>query len=233
MSDDVRPSGHFARETPLQNDVGPAFHEEQALIQLHTAEYSALTTRATYLITLATSIFPLMGIYLALIAQLCKPEGIALRFAYQGLLRLPIQRSLMFWGNLFVLGMMLRLWSQFLVEQYKIVLYIEKDLRTMVQESVASPSFWGYETALRKGRGGTLSTWWECSPSCGVGIAIVTVCAALWPLTRWDALGLAVDLALWVSLIFSSREAQTTRRAWEQSLLDNAARSTVAQEPTS
>src|SRR5450755_4561139 len=186
---------------------------------------SGYPQRATYLITLATSIFPLMGIYLALIAQLCKPEGIAMQIAYQYLLRLPIQRSLMFWGNLFVLGMMLRLWSQFLVEQYKIVLYIERDLRTMVQDSVASPLFWGYEAALRKGRGGTLSTWWEYSVSCGVGVTIVSVCAALWPLTRWDALGLAVDAGLWVSLIFSAREAQTTRRAWEQSLPDNSARS--------
>lgn len=235
MSEEVRPSRHPIDETLPQSDVRTVLHGDDSLIHLHTAEYTALTTRATYFITLATGIFPLMGIYLALVAQFCKPEGIPLRVAYQYLLRLPIQRSAMFWGNLFILGIMLRLWSQFLVEQYKIVLYIERDLRAMVQDSVASSLllFWGYEAALRKGRGGTLSTWWEYSVSCGVGITILIVCATLWPLTRWDALGLAVDLGLWVSLIFSAREAQTTRRAWEKSLLDNAARSTLLQKPTS
>src|SRR5450631_2924519 len=69
------------------------------LSQLHSSEYQALTTRATYFLTLMAGIFPLMGLYLALVVQLWRPSGISLWAAFDALLQYPGRRAFMLWGN--------------------------------------------------------------------------------------------------------------------------------------
>lgn len=196
----------------------------QILTQLHSVEYQALTTRATSFITLMAGVFPLMGIYLALVLQLWRPSGISLWAAFDSLLQYPGRRACLLWGNLIVLQVMLFWWGQFLIEQYKIVLYIETDLRGKLWGVVQDRPFWGYETFLMRGRHEFFATWWErCAVvGAGFGIAIVVGTLCVWPHSTWarwwDSVGVGLNCLFWTRLYSLSREASITRRKWQTAL---------------
>jgi hypothetical protein len=204
----------------------------QLLTQLHSVEYQALTTRATYFITLMAGVFPLIGIYLALVIQLWRPSGISLSVAFDSLLQYQGRRACLLWGNLLVLQVMLFWWGQFLVEQYKIVLYVETDLRAKLRDLVQDRRFWGYEGFLMRGRNEFFATWWERCAVVGAGLGIATACIVLvaWPHStwskRWDSIGVGLNCFLWSRLYSLSREASLIRRKWQTALSKPPSRGT-------
>jgi hypothetical protein len=187
-------------------------------LELHIAEYSALMARATNYIALKTSIWPLMAIYLALVAQICKPDNMALDVAFANLLRHPLQRALLIWGNLLVLELMLKAFSQFMIEQYEIVLYIEKRLRRSLVEKLAVGDFWGYEKF--HGRNGLtlFSSLWDFAVGLGACGVIGILCCISWPLNRFDFAGLAIIFAVLALFAQDARVIKRLQKEWQIAL---------------
>jgi hypothetical protein len=90
--------------TPSLPTIPESSTTDTALVQLHIAEYQALTTRGTYFITIMAGMFPLFVLYLAVVAQVVKPANAFLTQALVGLLGTPGGvRAAFFWGNFVVL----------------------------------------------------------------------------------------------------------------------------------
>src|SRR5258707_1254022 len=154
MSDEVTPSS-TGQAPPPETIVSkllpqPSPDAAASLVQLHSAEYEALMTRATYFITIMATIWPLMILFLTLVIGGWKPSGVSLGTALNSLRSRGAGRSVFVWGNLFVVQIMLLVWAQLLLEQYTIVFYLESDLRRTIQnqELAGSFQFWNYERFL-------------------------------------------------------------------------------------
>jgi hypothetical protein len=206
-----------AKVNPISDDW-----REQAVVNLHIAEYSALMTRATYFITLQVGMWSLMAIYLGFVAQFSKPEGLSLGAAFDNLLQRPAERGMMLWGNLFILGLMLKVCSQFIVEQYRIILYIETDLRAMVH-SVHSMGmqthFWHYERSLAPNVRGVFAAFWEYSNSIGMFAGVLTLGIVIRPLTWYDFGGIIINIVTLAFLMHDSYTSGSLRKQWERALV--------------
>ena len=92
------------------------------VLQLHMAEYNALTTRNTYLITLQYSLLPALLIYAPLVT--------ALRHRMTD----PIRRELMMWGGLAGALFLGHLWAEDLWQQFNNIRYLETQVRPAITE---------------------------------------------------------------------------------------------------
>ena len=164
------------------------------LIQLHVAEYQALTTRATHFITLMSSIWALVLVFVALAAHV----------------RRSFPLPILLWGSGVVLQTMMIFWMQFLTEQYQIVRYVEAQLRPLIQSVVGDALFWQYEPWLSKGRT-KAPILWEYSVALGVTLAMTYVIITSLPFSAWDYGGLTVNLGLLCAVVFKTSAAIKTR----------------------
>ncbi len=103
------------------------------LLNLHLAEYQALSTRCTYWITLQYAALTVILISLTLAATLWTS---------------PIDRRVFFWGSALFLQIVGYLWMQTQGEQYTAILYVERVLRPAVLKVVEDSQFWCYEPFL-------------------------------------------------------------------------------------
>lgn len=107
------------------------------LLQLHIAEYTALTTRGSYWIVIQAGMLTLVPIFLALAGQV---NAVA-------------DRAVVSWGVLAGLTFTAMVWTVFLGEHYKAVYYMECYLRRLIERELGYQAiFWGYEPFL-SGRG--------------------------------------------------------------------------------
>ena len=164
------------------------------LIQAHMAEYQALTTRATYMITLMAGIWPLVLVAIALAAQLWR----------------SFPRPFLLWGSGVVLQTMLIFWTQLLIEQYQIVRYVEAELRPLIQPLVGEAPFWQYEPWLAKGRT-KAPIFWEYSVVIGVAVAVIIAAIVSFPFSTWDYMGLAANLCFLTAVAIKTAAAIKTR----------------------
>jgi len=118
------------------------------LLQLHIAEYNALTTRDTYLITLQYSLMPVFLIYVPLL------------FALRHRMKDKIRRELVMWGGFAGVLMIGHLWAEDMWQQFNNVKYIENQLRGDISSITHTSNFWCYEHVLAVQRGTSL-LWWE------------------------------------------------------------------------
>ena len=190
----LRQGGHLAREH---------------LLQVHLAEYSALTTRGTTFITLGVAVCSIIPLYLAFVGAIwsyatSKPHGM----------------SVLVWGSLLVIQVVVLFAVQLQNEQYQIVFYIETILRRRVHKLVQSENFWEYEGFLREERKPEHgATWWEHSGSVGMFVFLTIVALVFWhftPVTKWDALGIGVNLVPTVFLFVKSKDAAKRRGKWQR-----------------
>jgi hypothetical protein len=107
--------------------------ERASLIELHIAEYQALTTRCSYWITLQYAALTVILIFLSVAAALWSS---------------PIDRRLFFWGSALFLQTIGFFWMQTQGEQYTAILYVEHVLRPTVNVLTKSPHSWCYEPFL-------------------------------------------------------------------------------------
>jgi len=178
-------------------------------LQVHLAEYNALTTRGTTFITLGVAVCSIIPLYLAFVGAMWsyvtnKPHGM----------------SVLVWGSLLVIQVVLLFAVQLQDEQYQIVFYIETILRRRVHKLVQSNNFWEYEGFLRAQRTPQRgATWWEHSASVGM-LAFVIMVALIFryfaALTKWDAFGIGIDLVPTIFLFMKSRDAARKRRKWQR-----------------
>jgi hypothetical protein len=191
--------------------------QAEHVFQVHLAEYQALTTRATYFITTSAGIWPLVVLYLAFAVQLWKPSGGSFDESVRTLLQ-PGRNRWLIWGNLIVLQIMALAWGKLMLEQYKIVLYQESQLATLVRSSVGTAPFWLYERFLsRERRSSKAWNWWEWAVALGELIILSFLFYVLWPLTRSDCYGLVLNLLLFWFMCVTTRQMVMTRRKWETS----------------
>jgi hypothetical protein len=118
------------------------------LLQLHVAEYNALTTRNTYMITLQYSLMPVFLIYV--------PLMIALRHRMKD----KIRRELVLWGGFAGVLLLGHFWAEDLWQQFNNVKYIETQLRHEINQLTHGSRYWCYEHVLAIQRGTGL-VWWE------------------------------------------------------------------------
>jgi hypothetical protein len=104
--------------------------QTDALLQLHIAEYTALTTRNTYYMSVSFAIWPALVLYLTLFGILKGWESYGVLLALLAV----------FGTELLGAG-----WYFCLYEQYQNVLYMETKLRPKVAELIPQTDYWAYE----------------------------------------------------------------------------------------
>jgi hypothetical protein len=144
-------AGNTPREAPSKE-----------LLQLHLAEYEALTTRCTYFIAIHVGLWGVI-------------VGIG-TFVYQEWLRTP--NALAVWLGFTAIQAILQLWVTILEEQYLAVSYIENQLRHQVMAAVPglpARSFWRYEAVMSLRR--MHENWWgEWIAPCVLAVVLAFFC---------------------------------------------------------
>jgi hypothetical protein len=116
--------------------VTESSHGDVALLNVHVAEYEAMTTRCTYFMALQMGLWPLLLLFWPLLAQL----------------RGAVPDRSLVWLGLLASQIVLFVYVHLLAEQYLMLVYIENDLRGMVGALIVSKVFWCYERSLLKQR---------------------------------------------------------------------------------
>jgi hypothetical protein len=210
-------------ESPQKGIVTGGQSEKLLRIQPHVSEYQALMNRATYQMAIMGGIWPLAILILTLVVQTCKPQTESVRQALQALHSDPTGRAWFVWGISALLQVTFVSVAQLMSEQYNIVLYLERDLRELVQGVTNDHAFWHYEYFLFKRRTSKepkahSPRWMEVGALCIAGLLYiidVRFLWPLWPLTRWDVLGLILNAWLSGTLVLINRQIARTRHEWE------------------
>jgi hypothetical protein len=146
--------------TPTSPSV-PDSSSALGLLQLHIAEYNALTTRNTYYITIAASFFPVLLLVLTILVAIWN----------------SLNHALLIWASGTVVQLFVLAWIENAWQQYKNLKYIEGELRLLVSAVVEGSSvFWNYERWLADGRHGA-TLWWEYAPAAGAACTMISVVA--------------------------------------------------------
>lgn len=181
----------------------------QLLLQVHLYEYQALTTRATYYVVMSTAIWPLIFFYLGFLTTIWQRMS--------GEQSTEYAFPLMVWGGGIGAQLALTIWTFLVCEQYKMVLYVERELRPLVHDLVRTPDFWLYEQKLR-GRTPLLK-WLELQTELWVFIlmvaAVVIRILTSHQFSEWDWIGLTLNLVVLVALILLAISAGKIRHKWE------------------
>ncbi len=169
------------------------------LLQLHLAEYQALTTRASYWIVLQYGLMGVVPVYLAL--------------GFQAWQSAPV-KEVVIWATLAFLQFTGLLWALTMLEQFAIVKYIECYLRPLIRESLAADRFWGYEPHLVKNRPYSINSGHFIVPAIILLVIVATFATRVPYLTRWDIAGVATNVALQISLWYFSNKSRKMVLEW-------------------
>jgi hypothetical protein len=183
---------------------------EASVVQLHIAEYQALTTRGSYWLVLQISLLPVVPIYLGLAAQVLQ----------SGLL----VKEVVVWVTVAGLELIGIVWAQIMLEHYTAVKYIEFYLRPMVENLVDSKMFWGYEPHLVKHRPISQRFADASIPLLGLIVFGITLTIRFRDFSRWDIGGVILNLMLLWLLWKQNQVAQRVRREWSASTTELAQR---------
>jgi len=115
-----------------------------ALIQLHVAEYNALTNRCTYRILIQFSVWGVILVYVPLVSSAWN-RG---------------HHDLLLWFSALVMQGALAIWQENLIEIYRSIAYVENVQRPLIQEFLPDQRFWCYEPHLARSRP-KRAVWWE------------------------------------------------------------------------
>lgn len=107
------------------------------LINLHIAEYNALTTRTTYFINIQFILLTALPAWIIVIVNIWDSK---LEYIY-------------IWGLLLGVQLIGIINAFVTLEYYKIVTYLESDLKPEIIKLIKNKSFWSYESFLIKERG--------------------------------------------------------------------------------
>jgi hypothetical protein len=116
-----------------------------ALVQLHVAEYNALTNRCTYRIYFQFSIWGILMVYFPLMAGVWNGSK---------------NHSFILWVTGLVIQGATFIWQENLIEIYRTITYIEQLQRPVLAELLPGHRFWEYEQYLAAGRPDR-AVWWE------------------------------------------------------------------------
>jgi hypothetical protein len=189
-----------------------------SLVQLHVAEYNALTTRCTYRIYFQFSIWGILLIYLPLIG-----------LAWNG----GMDHAFILWVSALVAQGAVLAWQENLIEIYRSIEYIEQVQRPLLTDLLPGKQFWEYERYLAKDRPNR-AVWWEylfplLALVAVVGVAVFRMlelkASGSFEQPYWrDLVGAGVNIGALAVLLYSANFAVRIRKqmASARSLLSKA-----------
>ena len=110
-------------------------NKEEALINLHIAEYQMLTNRCTYWIYIKYGLWALYGLFLTIIWN-----------------NTTVSHLVLIWYSIITGQIIILLLGTLVNENYNAILYLERKLYRSVLLLVNNPNFWKYESYLKKHR---------------------------------------------------------------------------------
>jgi len=112
----------------------PSGNSNNPLLDVHLAEYSALTNRVTYFITLQYLTYSIAAVVLTLVAQVWGSNNLS--------------RQLVSWGGFLLFLLLVWAWTYTVWEIFNTAVYLEGDLRQRIARLVRDDAFWGWESYL-------------------------------------------------------------------------------------
>jgi len=137
------------------------------VLQLHLAEYNALTTRNTYILTIQYGLPAILLLFVTLVYTFRGKRGQVL--------------GMQIWAAFIGAQIIGLVWAENLWEQYNNLKYIEEHLRPAVTSLVHDPSFWCYEPYRATER---RTSWWSPEwATCSIGgiLLVGILLCRLWP----------------------------------------------------
>ncbi len=194
--------------------------EPAQLIHLHIAEYTAITNRNTYYMSVAFAFWPALIVYLTLIAYLI-------------LLKPGLSKSLSvsltaIGSHLIVCG-----WYFCMVEQYKNVRYIETKLKPRLSQLLQTSEFWWYElerhsfTDIQWPR--VIGDIWACA------LVLLPACVLLLkypPMNRAEWLCCVLSISTGMAVLSLTIQTVIERRKFERGLRETQAEAARARGKT-
>jgi hypothetical protein len=179
--------------------------ERQTILQFHVAEYQALTSRSTYYIYIAFSIWPM----LILLFTLVLPMWSEARSIY------------LLWFLCIASEFALLLWIENSWMQYNNIFYIEHLLRPQIAIQLPKENVWAYEKYLADQRKAK-AQWWESYPAwiAGIillGVSLYRVHAIVAHETSWrnwwEAITFCISCFLFLAIVKKTRRLIRLRRS--------------------
>src|ERR1035437_1582577 len=110
--------------------------DDKKVIDLHIAEYNALTTRATYFTNIQSILLTVFIAWVVVMGNLWDLKS----------------ENIVSWGLILGAQLIAFINANFTDGYYTIVAYIENDLKPKIRELIKKDDFWGYEPYLVKKR---------------------------------------------------------------------------------
>jgi hypothetical protein len=176
----------------------------EKIVEVHIAEYQAITSRSSSLIIIASSIWPMLIVLLSVIAYAWTPQ------------RSPY----LVWSICAIGEFSLFYWAENSWQQMNNIRYIEKFLRPKLEVALSTQRFWHYEQYLHNQRTAALQ-WWEAPlPWAGTILLAGAVSLRAYSIAHsgtgwysvWEVIPFCVNVALLSLVIRQSRRIAALRR---------------------
>ena len=165
-------------------------------IDLHIAEYNALTTRCTYFTNIQNLILSVLVIWLTVMIGLW----------------IKNPSSIIAWGTILGSQIFGILSAVLLYEEYNMIRYIESFLKPIINNLLNKKIFWEYQSFLISQRKESYKIW-EFSIIIITGIIIITVSITRFPWDYGDFIGFVLNfLTLYV---FGSKTYSAAKLRWD------------------
>ena len=169
-------------------------------IQLHIAEYNALTTRCTYFTNIQNIVVSVLVIWITAMIGIwiSKPS------------------YFVFWGSILGAQAFGIISAVLLYEEYNIIRYLESKLKPIIETLTNKRSFWGYQPFLITQRKNTYKIW-EFSSVIVTGIVILGI--TIMRIPSWilgDYFGITLNLIVLYIFFSKTDDASEIRRnSWK------------------
>lgn len=153
----------------VRHEREDASRESAQLTNLHIAEYEALMTRNSYLMTLQYSLLPAAVLIITLFVPMWSAGK-------------RDQNEMLIWAIYALLLIVGIVWTDTLWEIYNNVWYMERELKPLISHLCGSTAFWGYERHLGRLRGPKPALW-ELAQPVLAGLLFAVAVFLTWPLS--------------------------------------------------
>ncbi|MGH9641310.1 MAG: hypothetical protein ACRD3Q_02675 [Terriglobales bacterium] len=171
--------------------------DDALALQVHLAEYAALSNRTTYWIAIQASTWPTLLIYLTLLAG---AHGI-------------VGRSTLAWLMLSGAQLIAVGWYVCSSEIFDNVQYIETELRASIGPIIRTKEFWTYERFKESERGADFVILQFAF--CSAAVLATCTLAILFHRSRYDILWIAINVIFSIYLVHTARVAASARKKWQ------------------
>jgi hypothetical protein len=177
------------------------------VVALHAAEYEALMTRNTYLMTLQYSLLPAGILFVSL--------GVPLWSGNYD------HNRLLIWSVYTVLLIVAIIWTDALWELYNNVLYLEQELKPTVRRATEATEFWMYERYQARVRGTGAMLWEYALPALATALYFLAICLtwpfdSKWPFPWWQYVACVLNAFVNRHLLLRSRDAVRLRKEFSR-----------------